>query len=196
MSASALVYWQDPIQTGAIFGCVLVALTSLTYCSLLSVVAYSALALLTAVVGIKLYSFVMIKTGKAQPGSDPLAEVAKMNLTVSEAAVSSHASCVATNINWALGRARGLLLVDSPVDTMKFGLCLYVLTYFGAWFNALTLITLAWVGLFTLPKVYLNNQAQVDEVMGKVMGQVDEIKAKVVDMLPASLKPAVVKKEE
>ena len=32
---------------------------------------------------------------------------------------------------------------------MKFGLCLYVLTYVGAWFNALTLVILAWIGVFS-----------------------------------------------
>ena len=86
------------------------------------------------------------------------------------------------------------------MDTLKFGLCLYVLTYVGAWFNALTLVILAWIAVFTLPlplfagsnlwrnfpskslqitgdkkkggtekttlpKLYLNNQAAVDEVM-------------------------------
>lgn len=50
------------------------------------------------------------------------------------------------------------------VDTIKFGLSLWLLTYIGAWFNALTLVILAWVGLFTLPKVYVNNQAQVDSL--------------------------------
>jgi uncharacterized membrane protein len=79
---------------------------------------------------------------------------------------------------------------------MKFGLCLYVLTFIGSWFNALTLVILAWVGLFTLPKIYLNNQDQVDEVMAKVKVQVDEVKGKVMDVLPASMKPVQVKKED
>ena len=82
------------------------------------------------------------------------------------------------------------------VDTLKFGLCLYVLTYVGAWFNALTLVILAWIGVFTLPKLYLNNQAAVDEVVGKVAGQVNEVKAKVVEALPANMKPKIGVKEE
>ena len=47
-------------------------------------------------------------------------------------------------------------------------------------------------------QVYLNNQSAVDEVVSKVMVQVEEVKGKVVDVLPASLRPAVVvvKKEE
>ena len=79
---------------------------------------------------------------------------------------------------------------------MKFGLCLYVLTYVGAWFNALTLVILAWIGVFTLPKLYLINQAAVDKVVGKVAGQVNEVKAKMVEALPANMKPKIGVKEE
>jgi hypothetical protein len=70
------------------------------------------------------------------------------------------------------------------------------MTYIGAWFNALTLVTLSWLGLFSLPKLYLNNKVQVDEVVAKVMAQAEEVKAKVETVLPAAMQPAVVKKEE
>jgi len=196
MSTTSLVYWQDPILTGAVFGSVLTALISLCYCSLLSVTAYSALALLTAVGGIKLYSFVMVKAGKAMQDSDPLACVSSVKLSVPEEAIRDHSGCIAGTINFLLSKARSLFLVENPVDTLKFGLCLYVLTYVGAWFNALTLVTMAWVAIFTLPKLYLNNQPQVDEVIAKVKAQVDEIKDKVIEALPANMKPAVVKKED
>merc|ERR1712179_112268 len=198
MSTTAMIYWEDPIQTGVLFGSVLVILTSLSYCSLLSVVAYSALTLLAVVMAVKLYNFVMVKTGKTDGRSDPLVKVAELNLTVSESHITSHADCIAESINWVASRAKSLVLMESHMDTVKFTLCLYGMTYIGAWFNALTLVILAWVGFFTLPKIYLNNQTQVDEVMDKVMAQVEEIKAKVVNVLPANMKPAVVvhKKEE
>merc|ERR1712080_786917 len=153
-------------------------------------------ALLLTVVGFKIYSLVMVKMGKAEPGSDPLAKVAQIQVSIPETAISDHASCIAGSINLVLAKGRSLFLVENPVETIKFALTLYVLTYVGAWFNALTLVTIAWVALFTLPKIYLNNQPQIDEVMGKVIAQVDEVKAAIVDKLPASMKPAVIKKEE
>ena len=75
MAVPALVYWEDPVQTGAVFGSVLVGLVSLASCSLITVVSYTCLALLTGVLLVKLYSFVMVKAGKAEAGSDPLAKV-------------------------------------------------------------------------------------------------------------------------
>ena len=47
-----------------------------------------------------------------------------------------------------------------------------------------------------MPKLYLNNQAAVDEIVGKVAGQVNEVKAKVVDALPANMKSKIGVKEE
>merc|ERR1712126_419382 len=164
--------------------------------SLLSVVSHSALILLTVVAAAKIYAFVMVKMGKVEPGFDPLAAVSNVTLTLPESAVQEHAPCVTSGINQVLAKAKSLFLLENPVDTLKFGLCLYVLTYVGAWFNALTLVILAWIGVFTLPKLYLNNQAAVDEVMVKVVGQVNEVKAKVVEALPANMKPKIGVKEE
>ena len=49
--------------------------TELASCSLITVASYSCLALLSGVLLVKLYSFVMVKAGKAEAGSDPLAKV-------------------------------------------------------------------------------------------------------------------------
>jgi len=184
MSLPSLVYWEDPIQSGAIFGSVLIGLVSLASCSLITVLSYSCLCLLTLVILVKVYSFIMVKAGKAEAGSDPLAKVSSLPLAVPADTISSVAPCLAGSLNCCIGELRRLFLVESMVDTIKFGLSLWLLTYVGAWFNALTLVILAWVGLFTLPKVYINNQAQVDDVVGKVMAQVMEVKAKIVALIP------------
>ena len=54
------------------------------------------------------------------------------------------------------------------------------------------LVILVWVALFSAPKLYVNNQAQVDEVMGQVMTQFEDVKGKVLAMIPNKS----VKKEE
>ena len=45
--------------------------------------------------------------------------------------------------------------------------------------NLLTLVLLAWVLVFALPKLYINNQTTVDPLLEKLMHQVDSIKEKV-----------------
>merc|ERR1712061_248596 len=130
--------------------------------------------------------------GKAEAGSDPLAKVAAMSVTVPTETISSMSPCVAGSLNKFTTELRRLFLVEDMMDTIKFGLSLWLLTYIGSWFNMLTLLILGWVTLFSAPKLYVNNQAQVDEVMGQVMAQIEEVKGKVLAMIPNKS----VKKEE
>ena len=62
-------------QTASIFSSVLTVMIFLTHSSLLSVVSYTALSILTTVASIKIYAFVMIKMGKVEQDFDPLANV-------------------------------------------------------------------------------------------------------------------------
>jgi len=193
MELPAMLYWEDPIQTGAVFGTVLVVLLSLASYSLITVVSYTALTLLLVVAWVKLYSYVMVMMKKAEAGSDPLAKVAALQVTVPSETINKMAPCVAGSINNLTTELRRLFLVEDMVDTIKFGLSLWLLTYIGAWFNMLTLLILAWVTLFSAPKGYKMNQAQCDEIFGQIKGQFDEIKGKVMAMIPNK---AAAKKEE
>ena len=58
-----------------------------------------------------------------------------------------------TKLNASLVKLCRLFLVENMLDSIKFGLSLWVLTYIGSWFNAMTLVLMSWVGLFTIPKV-------------------------------------------
>jgi hypothetical protein len=49
---------------------------------------------------------------------------------------------------------RELLLLKRPIQSVKLGIILYVLTRIGAVFNFSTLLLMATVGVFTVPKLY------------------------------------------
>ena len=55
-----LVHWDNPAASGGVFGSVLGILICISYFSLISVLAYTSLALLAAVMAIKVYSFAMV----------------------------------------------------------------------------------------------------------------------------------------
>ena len=82
------------------------------------------------------------------------------------------------------------------MDTLKFGLSLYVMTYVGAFFNLLTLAILTWIGVFTAPRLYMSHQAELDELAGKAVGKVNEVKTKVMESLPVAIKPKIVVSKE
>ena len=70
---------------------------------------------------------------------------------------------------------------------------MYLLTYLGAIINGLTILTLAWVGVFTGPRVYRDNQKQIDDAVMPLKTKLDDLQAKMQSSLPASI---VGKKQE
>lgn len=200
MAVPSMLYWEDPVQTGPVFGTVLVALVSLCYYSLITVLSYTFLSILVFVLLVKLYSYLMVMLKKAEPGSDPLAAVVAMPVTVPAETIAEISPCLANTINRLVQspasvfctilpcsctvELRRLFLVENMVDTIKFGLSLWLLTYVGSWFNFLTLVILAWIGAFSLPKLYQQNQAQVDQVVAQITTQLEEVKAKVLALIP------------
>ena len=124
MALPSILYWEDPIQSGAVFGTVLVVLLSLASYSLITVVSYTCLTLLMVVLGVKAYSYVMVMMKKAEPGSDPLAKVSAMPVTVPTETISNMSPCVAGTLNKVTTELRRLFLVENMVDTLKFGVSL------------------------------------------------------------------------
>ncbi|XP_023347381.1 reticulon-1-A [Eurytemora carolleeae] len=184
MSLCSLVYWENPILSGAVFGSVLVSLISLCYYSLIYVVSNLCLLLLLGVGAVKLYTKGMVMLGKAEQGSDPLSAVSNLPVNIPTENLEAVSADLAAKLNVGVSELRRLFLVDNMLDTLKFGLSLWCLTYIGSWFNAITLIILAWIGVFSIPKAYLMNQDKVDEVLNKVKVQVDEIKTKIMGLIP------------
>lgn len=193
MGFEDIYLWKDPLRSGPIFGVILITLISTCYYSTVSVVAYSGLFILGTMVGLKVYVYVMNNLLKKNV-EDPIQGFLTVDTTIPQDKVNSVASCMGDKLNTAVTEIRRLVLVENMLDSVKFGLSLWFLTYIGNWFNAMTLVILAWVGLFTVPKVYLNNKAAIDPILEKVKVQLDELQSKVGGFMPK--KTAEAKKEE
>jgi ABC-type bacteriocin/lantibiotic exporter with double-glycine peptidase domain len=195
MGFEKLYYWEDPVQTGILFGTVLVTLISICYFSLISVISYTSLLVLMAVIALKIYTYVMVTFLKKEV-VNPVQKYAGVDVTIPGEKVSGFANCATEKINKTILELRRLFLVDNMIDSIKFGLSLWFLTYIGSWFNMMTLIILFWVALFTIPKVYQQNKAAIDPILEKVKTQYDDIMGKVNAMLPSGQKPATEAKKE
>lgn len=122
------------------------------------------------------------------------------DLSLSQDKVKEISEIAVAHLNAIVTELRRLFLVEDLVDSIKFGLLLWCLTYLGAWFNGMTLIIigkygylvfdfmysnvfiiLGWVALFTLPKVYETNKIQIDANLDIVRSKLAEITSKWVD---------------
>jgi len=185
-SLSPIMLWSNPKETAAIFTPTLVLLLAVSCYSIISVVSISSLLVLLSVVLCKLYTHVMVKLLAklpAEPSSDPLHKVYSMDLTISTDCVESITGKLIDCINTSIGQLRSLFLFDNYVESLKFGVALYCITYIGSLCNLLTIITLAWTALFTLPRLYIDNQVAMDSLMEKMMVQVEQLKSKMTSMV-------------
>ncbi|XP_014238996.1 reticulon-1 isoform X1 [Trichogramma pretiosum] len=184
---ASLIYWRDVKKSGIVFGATLTVLLSLAYFSLISVLAYSSLLTLTYTILFRIYKTVLQAIQKTSDGH-PFQEILELDLTVPSEKVHAVADVAVNQVNAGVSELRRLFLVEDFVDSLKFGILLWTLTYLGAWFNGMTLVIIGVIALFTLPKVYETNKTQIDQHLGAVKAKVDEITAKVKAALPIGKK--------
>ena len=111
MELKNILNWSDPSLSGTIFGSGLVFLVSLSYFSLLSVIAYLALALLFLGMGCKVYVHLMGALKK--PCKDPLAKIEVMDLEISNETLEKLLNGVVELFNKTSTQLRSLCLVQN-----------------------------------------------------------------------------------
>ncbi|RXG69665.1 Reticulon-1-A [Armadillidium vulgare] len=178
-----LIYWRDVKKSAIVFGAVMLVLLSLTYFSLISVVAYTSLAVLVGTAAFRIYKNIMQAVQKSQDGH-PFKEYLEMDTNLQPEKVHEATDVLVSQVNSTVSELKRLFLVEDLIDSFKFGCLLWCLTYLGSWFNGLTIIILSFVALFTLPKVYEQNQTQIDQYLGMVRSQVNEVMTKVKAAIP------------
>ncbi|XP_053101954.1 reticulon-4 isoform X3 [Hemicordylus capensis] len=178
-----LLYWRDVKKTGVVFGASLFLLLSLTVFSIVSVVAYIALALLSVAISFRIYKGVIQAIQKSDEGH-PFRAYLDKDVAVSEELVQKYSHVVLGHCNNTVKELRRLFLVDDLVDSLKFAVLMWVFTYVGALFNGLTLLILALVSLFSIPVIYEKHQAQIDHYLGLVNKNVKDTVAKIQAKIP------------
>ncbi|XP_017490068.1 PREDICTED: reticulon-4 isoform X2 [Rhagoletis zephyria] len=173
----SLIYWRDVKKSGIFFGAGLVTLLAISCFSVISVFAYLSLLTLAGTVSFRIYKSVMQAIQKT-PEGHPFKEYLDIDLTLPQEKVQNIAGIAVAHVNGFVAELRRLFLVEDLIDSIKFGVILWVLTYIGGWFNGMTLVILAFVSLFTLPKVYENNKQSIDTYLDLARSKLTEFTEK------------------
>uniref|UniRef100_A0A8C4H2U7 Reticulon n=1 Tax=Dicentrarchus labrax TaxID=13489 RepID=A0A8C4H2U7_DICLA len=152
-----LLYWRDVKTTGVVFGAALLLLLSLMVCSIVSVCSYIGLALLSVTICFRIYKGILQAIQKSDEGH-PFKQYLDQEVALSEDMVHKYSDMVLAKLNKTLGELRRLFLVEDLVDSIKFAVLMWILTYVGALFNGLTLIILGLIAVFSCPIVYEKHQ--------------------------------------
>jgi len=180
-----IFHWVDPMTSGVTLLSGLIVLIALGCYSVISIV--SNLLLLGVVIGCSCKIYVHLMGMLKKPCKDPLAQLAVLDLSVTENCISDSVVALVEGYNFAINHLRRLLLGEDLYDSLKFGLLLYVGTILGAIFtNTSVLVGICWVLSFVLPKLYEDNQDCFDELFEKVMKQYETIDQKIAAFFPKS----------
>ncbi|XP_030627852.1 reticulon-4b isoform X3 [Chanos chanos] len=178
-----LLYWRDVKTTGVVFGASLLLLLSLSVCSIISVFSYVALALLSVTIIFRIYKGILQAIQKSDEGH-PFKLYLDQDLALSEDLVHKYSDLALGRINSSIRELRRLFLVEDLVDSLKFAVFMWILTYVGALFNGLTLLILGLVSAFSLPIIYEKHQTQIDQYIALVNNQIKDIIGKIQAKVP------------
>jgi len=180
---ASLIYWRDLYKSGAVLAVTLGVLISLCCYSVIAVLANSALLALLGSAGYRLYIFGKQTINKTQE-PNPYAAFIDMDLSLSSDKVHAFADCFLSQFNCGVSYLKKVFLLQDFTESLKFGAYLYGLSIIGAWFNTLTIVILAVVAAFSLPKAYEANKAQVDQYLALATEHVNQAVAKVKALIP------------
>uniref|UniRef100_A0A8C1M723 Reticulon n=1 Tax=Cyprinus carpio TaxID=7962 RepID=A0A8C1M723_CYPCA len=113
-----LLHWRDVRASGLVLGCSLFLLLSLLSCSIISVLSYSSLGLLSLTLSFRTYRGVLQAIQKSDEGH-PFKRYLAQDVFLSKDVVQRHSDMVLSRINGALKELRRLFLVEDLIDSLK-----------------------------------------------------------------------------
>jgi len=187
--ANNLIYWQNPIQSGIVFGVLLSIIITFMFLSSLAAISFWLLASLIVIGLYKLYNYVMVTfVGRAQ--DDIFESIFSSDLHISERQAQELANYIRANGTTLLRQARRIFLWNNLTNSIIFGLILFVCFYIGLSMNALTFALVGLIFLFTLPKIYQVYQVQIDRAAKQILDQINQALSKITAKLPTKPKKA------
>jgi reticulon-3 len=172
-----LIYWRTPWKTALVLTLLLFLEIGLLYRSIISVFAWSGLMVMGYFILLRAYThfFPVHRRSPSQVDFDEdvlniMAEVAgdaSNDTPQSQFSMQTEEKIrdVINRIHSKVLLLRDMLLITNYMESLKLATFLYAMTYVGAHFNFLTLVILATVSTFTVPKIYETFQDQIDNVI-------------------------------
>ncbi|XP_015276049.1 PREDICTED: reticulon-3-like isoform X1 [Gekko japonicus] len=187
VSVRDLIFWRDVKKTGVVFSTTLILLLSLAAFSVISVISYLILALLSVTISFRVYKSVIQAVQKSEDGH-PFKAYLDLEITLSSETFHNYMSSAMVHVNHALKLITRLFLVEDLVDSLKLAVVMWLMTYVGAIFNGITLLILAELLVFSMPVVYEKYKTQIDHYVGIARDQIKSVVTKVQAKVPGVMK--------
>ncbi|XP_047234482.1 reticulon-2b [Girardinichthys multiradiatus] len=191
-----LVYWRNMRWTGVVFTGLVMGLASLFQLSAITVLSHVCLGIMCLTAAFRLY-YKLLEVLRWNPGVHPFQSYLDYDSSLTDKETVMLVEEVVLLIAFAVTEMKRLLFIENMIDTIKFVLLLYLLTYVGIATNGLTLIIAAVIAVFSLPLLYKKQQVRIRKVVRafrafvkKIRNLFDRLYALVRPSSPPASKPA------
>ena len=182
-----LIYWEEIQRTMYIFGGMLFLLLSLHVYSLIGVVTTFALSLLVVAFLYRI-GMTIVKAVQKTSAEHPFKHLLEEKIEISEETIQKLASDLRLHINERIRQAQYLFLVKDTVASLKAMVMFWLVSYVAGCITLLTLCIMAMVVVFTIPKLYEEKQAQIDQLFSVVMSKSCKLYGMIEQKLPEKIK--------
>ncbi|XP_062408460.1 reticulon-2a isoform X2 [Sardina pilchardus] len=170
-----LIYWKDMERTGMVLTGVVVALLSLFQLSIITVISTLSLAIMCFTLSVRVY-YRVLQVIQWADGTHPFQKYLDLDITLHGEEADRYMQKAIVLVCTVLETLKNLLFVGSLLDSLKFLLLMYLVTFLGNLCNGLTLLIVGVIALFSVPLFYKQHQAKVDGVIAGLYGRVDNVK--------------------
>lgn len=182
-----LLYWVELQRTAGVFGGILFLLLSLRFYSVIGVITTFALSLLVVAFLYRI-GMTIVKAVQKTSAEHPFKHLLEEKIELSEEATQKLASDLRVCINEKIRQAQCLFLVKDTVASLKAMVMFWLVSYIAGCVNFLTLCILGTILVFTVPKLYEEKQAEIDQTFSLVMAQTCMVCGKIEQKLPEKIK--------
>ncbi|VDK77911.1 unnamed protein product [Onchocerca ochengi] len=178
-----VIYWRNPKKSGAILGVILLTLLIFANFPLIAVLSYVGLAILGGTLGFRIFKLIEAQVKKTD-GGNPYGAHLDREFHLPKEKMHQQVDALIEHVQYIGNKLRRLFLVESITESVKFGLLLWSLTYVSSWFSGLSLLNLAVLALFTIPKAYEVYQEPIDRNISIAKQHVDNVNTIIGEKLP------------
>lgn len=170
-----LVYWRSVSRTGVVFTGLVVGLASMFQLSAVTVLSHLFLGLVCLSFSLRLY-YKLLELMRWNPGFHPFQSQLEEDGSLTDEDTVLVVESVVLRIAFALTEVKRLVFIENVVDSLKFAVFLYLLTYVGVATNGLTLIMAGVIAAFSIPLLYRKQQVRIRKISRSIRTSTKRIK--------------------
>ncbi|KAM3600788.1 uncharacterized protein V6R79_002480 [Siganus canaliculatus] len=170
-----LLYWRSVKRTGLVFTGLVIGLASVFQLSVITVISHICLGAMCVTFPLRLY-YKLLELLRWNPGIHPFQSYLDNDSSLTEKETVMLVEEVVLLMAFAVTEVKRLIFIDSVMDSIKFVVLLYLLSYVGVLTNGLTLVITTVIAIFSIPLLYKKQQVRLRRMVRAVKAFIKKIK--------------------